>query len=92
MAKKNFNFAIFIASGGESYVDYPVTAKERRLILEAIENGEMFEDVDELADLYVRVMEAAKEKLAEDVDLTGDDIDVDDLDYVVEFGEDEEDG
>ncbi len=91
MAKKDFNFTIFISSGGESYVDYPVSAKERRLILEAIENGDMFEDVDELSDLYARVMEAAKEKLAEDIDLTGDDIDVDDLDYVVEFGEVEED-
>lgn len=91
MAKKEFNFAIYLSFGGESYVDYPVSAKERRLILEAIENGEMFEDVDELADLYERVMEAAKEKLAEDIDLTGDDIDVEDLDYTVDFGEVEED-
>ena len=92
MAEKDFNFAIFISSGGESYVDYPVSAKERRLIMEAIENGDMFEDVEELSDLYERVMEAAREKLEEDIDLTGDDIDVDELEYTVDFGEVEEDG
>ena len=87
MAKKFFNFAIFLSSGGESYVDYPISDKERCLIMAAVENGEMFEDVDELSDLYERVMEAAKEKLADDIGLTGDEIDVDELDYTVDFGE-----
>ena len=92
MAKKRMTFTINISPCGESFVEYPVTAKEKRLILEAMENGDLFEEVEELSDLYERVMEAAKEKIAEDLDLTDDDRDPDDFDYCVEFGEEEDDG
>ena len=92
MAKKMMTFTINISPCGESFVEYPVTAKEKRLILEAMENGDLFEEVEELSDLYERVMEAAKEKIAEDLDLTDDDRDPDDFDYCVEFGEEEDDG
>ena len=92
MAKKIMTFIINISPCGESFVEYPVTAKEKRLILEAMENGDLFEEVEELSDLYERVMEAAKEKIAEDLDLTDDDRDPDDFDYCVEFGEEEDDG
>lgn len=92
MAKMyTYTFTINIFPLSESYVDYEVTAKERRLIKSAIEDGYMFEDVEDLEDLYNRVMEAAKVKLQEDVDMTGEDIDIDDLEYSVEFGEDFDD-
>ena len=87
MAKKTMRFTINISPCGESFVEYPVTAAERRLILEAIENGDLFSEVEELSDLYDRVMEAAKEAIAEDLDMTDDDRDPDDFDYCVEFGE-----
>ena len=61
--------------------------RELKLIQQAEDECECFEDVEELEDLYERVMAAAKEKLQEDVDLTGDDIDVDALDYNVDFAE-----
>lgn len=91
MAKKKMTFTINISPSGESYLEYPVTAKERRLILEAMDNGDFFEDVEGLSELYERVMEAAKEKLAEDLDLTGDDRNPEDFEYSVEFGEEEDD-
>lgn len=87
MAKTELTFTILISPAEESEVQYPVTAKEKRLIEEAIENGDSFDEVEELSDLYDRVMTAAREKLEEDLDLTGDDIDVDDLGYTVDFSE-----
>ena len=92
MAKKyTCTFTINIFPASESFVEYDVTAKERRLIKNAIEEGDMFEEVEELEDLYNRVMEAAKVKLQEDADITGDDIAIDDLEYSVDFSEDFDD-
>lgn len=87
MAKKTMRFTINISPCGESFVEYPVTATERRLILEAIDNGDLFSEVEDLSDLYDRVMEAAREQIAEDLDLTDDDRDPDDFDYCVDFGD-----
>lgn len=92
MARKyEYTFTINIYPCQESYVDFEITAKERKLIIKAMEDCESFEDVEKLADLYERVMEAAKEKLLEDADLTGDDIDVDELEFSIDFGEEIED-
>ena len=92
MAKKyDYTFTINIFPASESAVDFRITAKERRLIMEAMEEGELFEDVEELSDLYERVMQAAKQQLEEDIDLAGDDIDIDNLEFSVEFGEEIED-
>lgn len=84
---EKMKFTINIFPSGESELEFPVTAKEKRLILEAVDNGDMFEDVDELSDLYERVMDAAGEKLQDDLDLTGDDY-PDDIDYNVDFCQD----
>lgn len=87
--KKLYTFTINIFPSGESFVEYPVTNRELKRIREAVEEFESFEDIEELEDLYDRVMVAAKKKMQEDIDLTGDDIDVDELDYNVDFGEEE---
>ncbi len=90
MAKKIVPFLINIGDSGESQVEYPVTEKERKAILNAIEDGDLFGEVEQLEDLYDRVMAAAKDKLEEDLDLTGDDADVYDLDYSVDFCDEED--
>lgn len=92
MAKKSiYTFIINIEDGGESFVDFEVNAKEKKLIDSAMEDFDTFEDVEELSDLYDRVMIAAKEKLQEDLDLTGDtEIDVDSLEYSVDFNYEED--
>lgn len=92
MAKKStYTFIINIEESGESFVDFEVTAKEKKLIDSAMEDFDTFEDVEELSDLYNRVMIAAKEKLQEDLDLTGDtEIDVDSLEYSVDFNYEED--
>ena len=87
MIKTLYTFTINIAPSGNSLVEYPVSKRELKLIQQAVEECECFCDVEELEDLYERVMVAAKEKLQEDVDLTGDDIDVDELDFDIDFGE-----
>ena len=87
MAKTNYTFIIHIAPSGDEYVDYEITTKEKRLIKEAIENCESFEDVEELEDLYERVMLAARNQLAEDIEEFGGDIDIDELEYCVDFNE-----
>ena len=90
MAKRIVPFLINIGVSGESQVEFPVSEKERKAILNAIADGDLFGEVEQLEDLYDRVMAAAKEKLAEDIDLTGDEIDVDDLDYNVDFCDEED--
>lgn len=90
MAKRVVPFLINIGDSGEAQVEFPVSEKERKAILNAIEDGDLFGEVEQLEDLYDRVMVAAKEKLAEDIDLTGDEIDVDDLDYNVDFCDEED--
>lgn len=84
---EKMKFTINIFPSGESELEFPVTAEEKRLILEAVDNGDMFEDVDELSDLYERVMDVAGEKLQDDLDLTGDDY-PEDIDYNVDFCQD----
>lgn len=85
--RKRYSFTINIYPSGESFVECLVSDRELQLIQEASDAGEDFEDVEELEWLYERVMRSAKEKLKEDVELSGDDIDVDDLDFSVGFGE-----
>ncbi len=85
MEEEYYTFEITIDPCGESSVDYPITDEERKLIDAAIEEGEDFCDCEGLSDLYERVMAAAAEQLQEDVDLVGDDINVDDLHYAVSF-------
>ena len=92
MAKKyEYSFTINIFPCQESYVDFEISAKERKLIMKAMDERESFEDVEKLSDLYERVVEAEKEKLREDVDLTGDDIDEEELDFSVDFGDEIDD-
>lgn len=83
-----YTFSIVVEQG-DSFVDYQLTRKEKELIYKAIDNGEEFSEVEELSDLFNRVNEAAKDKLQEDLELTGDEeeIDVDELEYAVYFGE-----
>ena len=95
MAKRTVPFTINIADSGESVVEYAITEKERKAILNAIEEGEMFEESESLQSLYERVMVAAKEKILEDLDLTCDDdnaidIDPDALEYNVDFADEDE--
>ena len=82
-----YTFTIGISPANESWIDFEISEKEKELICEAIDEEIEFCDCEELSDLYRRVYEAAKEKLEEDMDLTGDDIDVDDLEYWIEFGD-----
>lgn len=83
-----YRFQIAVGAG-ESFVDYDVTREEKELIYKAIDNCDDFCDVEELSDLFERVEEAAKEKLEEDLELTGDEdrIDVDELEFSVNFDE-----
>lgn len=91
MAKEIYTFTIGMSTGGESDVDYPISKKEKKLINEAIDEMIDFSDYEELSELYQKVIKVAKEKLQEDIDLTGDSIDVDNLDYWIEFGDKIED-
>ena len=90
MAKRVVPFLINIGESGEAQVEFPVSEKERKAILNAIEDGDLFGEVEQLEDLYDRVMAAAKDKLVDDLDLTGDDADVDALNYSVEFCDEED--
>ena len=91
MPKKYTHTFLISVNGGESFVDYEITAKEKKLIEAAMDDFESFEDVEDLSDLYDRVMVAAKEKLLEDLDLTGEpEIDVDSLEYSVDFNYEED--
>lgn len=87
MAKETYTFTIDIEPSGESYIDYPISKSEKKLIKEAMEEMIDFSDCEELSELYQKVMDAAKEKLQEDIELTEDVIDVDNLDYWIEFGD-----
>lgn len=87
MAKESYEFIIGIAPSGNSFVEYEITQKEKKLMKEAMEEYEDFADCEKLQSLYRRVLAAAREKLIEDMALSDDDTDVDDLDYWVEFGE-----
>ena len=81
-----YRFTINVEQG-ESFVDYKLTKEEKELVYKAIDDGQSFEEIKELSDLFKRVNEAAKEKLQEDLDLTKveDDFDFDDLEYSVSF-------
>ena len=83
-----YRFCINISNGGESYVDFEISSLEHFLISKADDEGENYGDVKGLEDFYERIMEAAKEKLEEDLDLTGDDPDIlDDLTFTVSLDE-----
>lgn len=89
-SRKELTFPIYIMGSGESYVEYAVTEKELEKIKKAIEEGYDFEEAPGLKGLYGKIMRAAKRKLKEDVDLTDGDIDVDELDYCIDYPEDVE--
>lgn len=85
------SFPILIEESGESFVEYPVTQKELKKIKKAMNEGFDFEEAPGLKGFYNKLMKAAKKKLLEDIDLTGDDIDVDELDFCVDYPEELED-
>ena len=86
MNTNEYTFTIHLSNGGDSEVDYSVTSDEMELIEAALENGDSFEDIDDLEDLYARVMKAAQEKLIEDLELGEDsEVDLEELDYTVDF-------
>lgn len=81
-----YTFTIHISNGGDSEIDYPVTEEEMVLIQEAVDNGEQLEDIEDLSDLYDSVTEAARNQLAEDLDICNEnDLDPDDLEYQIDF-------
>ena len=87
--KSLYTFTIHIsAPGGEgdSEIEYPVNQDELALIEESMDNGDSFEDVEDLSDLYERVMDAVPDKLEEDLQENNDaEIDPEDLDYTLDF-------
>lgn len=84
---KVLTFPIYIDGSGESFVEFPVPAKEIKKIKKAMDEGHEFEDAPGLKTFYGKLMRAAKKKLKEDADLTFDDIDFDDIDYCVDYPE-----
>lgn len=86
--KTILTFPIYIEESGESFVEFPVSEKEIKKLQKAIDDGYDFEEAPGLKTFYNKLMRAAKKKLKEDVDLTFDDIDVNDLDYCVDYPED----
>ena len=79
-----YRFCIHISNGGESYVDYEISSLEHYLICKADEEGEEYGEVQGLEDFHKGIMEAAREKLEEDLELTGDDPSIlDDLTFTV---------
>lgn len=83
-----YRFSININNGGESFVDYEISSMEHFLISKADDEGESYDEVKGLENFYKGVMEAAKEKLEEDLDLTGDDPAIlDDLTFTVTLDE-----
>ena len=83
-----YRFCINISNGGESFVDYEISSLEHFLISKANDESEDYGEVKGLEDFYKRIMEAAKEKLEEDLDLTGDDPAIlDDLTFTVTLDE-----
>ena len=89
--RKELSFRIYVMESGESYVDYPVTEKEFEKIKNAMDEGYDFEEAPGLKGLYGKVMRAAKRQLKEDIDLTDSDIDVNNLDYCIDYPDDLED-
>ena len=69
-------FTINISNGGESELEFPVYEDEMELIEQADEESEEYGNVEGLEDFYKEIMEAARVKLEEDLDLTGDDIEM----------------
>ena len=84
-------FPIYVEGSGESFVEYGVTEQEFQKIKRAKKKGADFEEAAGLKTLYGKIMKAAKRKLQEDIDLTSDDIDCDELEYSIDFPEDLED-
>ena len=85
---KVLTFPIYIGYSGESFLEYPVPEKELKKIEKAMDEGYDFEDAPGLKTFYGKLMRAAKRKLKEDVDLTQDDIDINDLEYRVDYPDD----
>ena len=88
--KTPYTFEISVGDSGTSYVEYTVTEREFKLIRKAKEEFESFSDVEKLEALHRRVEKAAVKQLRDDLDLTGDDIDPDDLDINIDFGDEED--
>ena len=85
------SFPIHIEESGESFVEFAVTDKELQKIKKAIKNGDEFEEASGLKSLYGKVMRAAKRQIKEDIALTFDNIDFDDIEYCVDYPEISED-
>lgn len=92
MEKRIVPFVINIGDCGESTVEFAVTEKERKAILNAIDSDEMFCETESLKSLYEKVMAAAEAQIKEDLELTGDDNNVGyaDAEYNVDFCDAEE--
>lgn len=83
-----YRFRINISNGGESFVDYEINSLERFLIDKADDEDRDYGEVKGLEDFYKGIMKAAREKLEEDLDLTGDDPNtLDDLTFTVSLDE-----
>lgn len=80
-------FPIYIDGNGESFLEYAVPAKEIKKIRKAMDEGYDFCEAPGLKTFYGKLMRAAKKKLKEDADLTYDDIDLEDMDYCVDYPE-----
>lgn len=87
---KLMTFPILIGEGNESYVEYAVPGKEIPKLIKAQEEGYELSEAPGLIRFYGKLLKAAKQKLIEDIDLTGGDIDIDELEYIVDYPEDME--
>lgn len=84
---KIISFPILIDEAGESFVEYPVTSKELKKIRNAMDEGYDFEEAPGLKGFYGKLMKAAKKKLVEDLQLTGDGANVNDYEFCVDYPE-----
>lgn len=81
-----YKFLISVEQG-DSYIEFPLTKEEKEIVYKSIEEGLDLEEVDELSCLFERVKEATKEKLQEDLNEVGNEIDIDDIEYSLSLGE-----
>lgn len=83
-----YTFNIAISDGGESEFDFNLYEDEADKLQELEDEGETLNALESDKDyryLYLELMDAAKQKLREDVDLIGDDINDEDLEFSISF-------
>lgn len=83
----DYSFAIYISNGGESFVDYDITAAQAKKIKKAMDECIDFEDAPGLKTLYKNVRRAAKNKLIEDLEITRDEFDDESFEFEIDFDE-----